>query len=108
MGSKQKTDRLSKFSGKIRPKTPVIRSAEDIVKVTLSHHGVRCQNTFESTGHLQGCDGIERHAATITQLTVPRGRVPTLPAVVFRAVQRLPVCASQGTCGWRERNSGLG
>lgn len=51
---------------------------------------------------LQGCNCIERQAATISPLTHPRCR-----AGMFCAVQRLPVCATYGTSGREQRNPGL-
>ena len=58
MGKYLNVDWLSMFSGKIRRKTPVLCGIAGIVKVTLSHHGVRCQNTIESTILFTG---IRRH-----------------------------------------------
>ena len=53
-GNTQKADRLSTFASKIRRKTLVFRSTAGMLKVTLSLHGIRCQNTPNSTITLAG------------------------------------------------------
>ena len=53
-GKYSKADRLSTFASKIRRKTLVFRSTAGMLKVTLSLHGIRCQNTPNSTITLAG------------------------------------------------------